>query len=193
MVLGIFAFILLGIFGLIVGIWKMNIVEQSYKVLLNFATEVQQPLDPNILVKAVDINDLNTLARQFCERGQAMVIQCIERHITNPNAILSPFCQSVVNQVQAGHDLTTDVQYLWGYLPRTTGQLRDLYIYYSTTTLTTYTDLQPYLRYIWRRDIPTQYQTYFWVINLADYYYHKPEDSSNPTPCAYTGVIIPPY
>jgi hypothetical protein len=192
MVLSWLALVLLGMFVLFAGMLKLKLEKKTHDVLLKFQTEVQQPINPNLLPKALTVNDLNTLARQFCQRGQAMIVQCIERHITNPYALLSPFCRSVVNQVQAGHDLTTDVQYLWGYLPNSVGTLKVLYTYPTTTWLTDYTDLKPYVRGLWRNQIPPQYQTYFWTLSVQDYYYHKPEDKQNPTPCAYTGVIVPP-
>jgi len=192
MALSFLALILLGIFALVVGTWKLNLEGKAHDVLLRFQTEVRQPFNPELLPKALTVNDLNNLARQFCQRSQAIVLQCIERKLNNPNAILSPFCQSVVSEVQAGHDLTTDVQYLWGYFPNQVGLLSDLYSYPTASQLLFFTDVPLFVRELWQNQIPPQYETYFWTLSVQDYYYHRPEDQQSPTPCAYTGVIVPP-
>jgi len=192
MALFIFFLVLLGMLYLAKVEMALKLREKAYLINLSFTTEVKQPFNPNLMPKALTIEDLNNLARQFCERGQAIVIQCIERKITNPNAILSPFCQDVINHIQSGDDLTSDVQYLWGYLPNRIGTLNDLYSSDTTDILTAVQDLAPYLRNLWDNQISPTYSSYFWYINLGQYYYHKPEDDRNPTPCAYSGIIIPP-
>jgi len=187
--------IILSLIGFTFLFMKSHLIEtvkNNFIVSLKMQTEVKEPFNSGVMPKALTIEDLNNLARQFCERGQAIVIQCVERKITNPNAILSPFCQDVINHIQAGDDLTSDVQYLWGFLPNRQGYLKDLYLYSSTKILLSKEDLAPYLRYLWQRDISPVYTSYFWNIDLNQYLYHKPEDRKKPTPCAYTGVIIPP-
>lgn len=192
MILSWIALILLGIISLTIINLQLYIAKNQYILGFKFTMEVKQPLNPTLMPKPITIEDLNNLARGYCERAQAIVIQCIERKINNPNAILSPFCQDVINQIQAGRDLTTDVQYLWGYFPNKVGYLSDIYYSPTTNNLIQVNDLPPYIRYLWQKNIPQVYQNYFWTINLTQFYYHKPEDARNPTPCAYSGVIIPP-
>ena len=186
------AIILLGILSLSFVSLNLYLSKTSYLLNLKFATEVKQPFNPNLMPKAITIEDLNNLARGYCEKAQAIVIQCIEKHITNPYAPLGSFCQDVIDQTQAGRDLTTDVQYLWGYLPNSSGLVSEIYSSPTTNQLVQVNDLPLYIRYLWIKDIPQVYTNYFSPINILQFYYHKPEDARNPTPCAYSGVIIPP-
>ncbi len=192
MPLAILLFILFGMIGLLELSLLQKIKSRNYEINLEIQTEVKQPFNPNLMPKALTIEDLNNIARNYCNRALAIVIQCIEEHINNPSVPLSPFCRDVINNIQAGRDLTTDVQYLWEFLPNIRGTLYDEYTYSSTTTLLSVRDLPRYIRQLWKDNIPPVYQTYFWTLPTSNFYYHKPEDDRNPTPCAYSGVIIPP-
>jgi predicted DNA-binding protein len=192
MLLPVIAFILLQALILAGYFFVQETKNKAFDIYLKMSTEVKQPFNPELLPKALTIEDLNKLARNYCTTAQAIVIQCIERHITNPSAPLTSFCRDVLNRIETGDDLTTNVQYLWGYLPNRIGKLQDIYFYPAQSYLLSANDLPKFVRYLFRRDISQTYQTYFWTENISEFYYHKPEDDRSPTPCAYSGVIIPP-
>jgi hypothetical protein len=169
---------------------------EIYLQNIKFQTEISKPLPLELLPKAMTIEDLNQFAINMCNRELAILTQCIEKGISSLNPSLDSFCQDVLNHERSGDDLTTDVQYLWGYLPQpyggNVGELEQIWYARQKSYLSYVEDLPAFTRYLITNVIPQEYRTYFWTLRIADYKYIKPTDDRKATPCAYSGIIIPP-
>jgi hypothetical protein len=190
--------VLFSALGIAIGIFNLKLKEQVYLNTLKFETELEKPIPLTLLPKAMTIEDLNQFAVNICNRELAILTQCIERQINSLSPSLSTFCQDVVNHERSGDDLTTNVQYLWRYLPSgmgsssNVGRLINIWNAPQKFGLYYVEDLPPYIRYFITNIIPQEYRTYFWTQRIVDYRYVKPTDDRKATPCAYSGIIIPP-
>jgi hypothetical protein len=190
------ALILVSLLGVAVDLVRIEHHIKMQKLDLQFFEEREKPLNVDLLPKAFTIDDLNQLAINMCNRGLAIVMQCVEKSITHPYSRLSPFCQDVVDTISRGHDLTIDVQYLWGFLPVSSesnrGTLYDVFNGEQVSELNEVRDLPSYIRYLITQFVAQEYNTYFWSFPTYSFRYIKPTDRERSSPCAYSGIITFP-